>query len=116
MVRRSPRSTRTDTLFPYTTLFRSAGDPGLLRAMAAARRHLAATPARLPAGQRRLLVAACRRHGPAAQARLYRNGRPLRPRQHAVDARLRVPEGHPHLCPDRLGGPCLPLVLAPPAG
>src|SRR3546814_9089335 len=29
MVRRPPRSTRTDTLFPYTTLFRSGGD-GLL--------------------------------------------------------------------------------------
>src|SRR3546814_4202372 len=26
MIRRPPRSTRTDTLFPYTTLFRSAGD------------------------------------------------------------------------------------------
>src|SRR3546814_2981372 len=24
MIRRTPRSTRTDTLFPYTTLFRSA--------------------------------------------------------------------------------------------
>src|SRR3546814_8452461 len=36
MIRRPPRSTRTDTLFPYTTLFRSARrpcrlDPGLLR-------------------------------------------------------------------------------------
>src|SRR3546814_9238221 len=38
MTRRPPRSTRTDTLFPYTTLFRSAGvglaagddDPGAL--------------------------------------------------------------------------------------
>src|SRR3546814_15473676 len=29
MVRRPPRSTRTDTLFPYPTLFRSLGDgPG----------------------------------------------------------------------------------------
>src|SRR3546814_20275421 len=30
MIRRPPRSTRTDTLFPYTTLFRSgrAGDDG----------------------------------------------------------------------------------------
>src|SRR3546814_4993984 len=32
MIRRPPRSTRTDTLFPYTTLFRSLGaqidDPG----------------------------------------------------------------------------------------
>src|SRR3546814_6876880 len=26
MIRRPPRSTRTDTLFPYTTLFRSADD------------------------------------------------------------------------------------------
>src|SRR3546814_6114273 len=27
MIRRPPRSTRTDTLFPYTTLFRSPPDP-----------------------------------------------------------------------------------------
>src|SRR3546814_2845466 len=27
MIRRPPRSTRTDTLFPYTTLFRSGGEP-----------------------------------------------------------------------------------------
>src|SRR3546814_20348333 len=29
MIRRPPRSTRTDTLFPYTTLFRSNGDAPL---------------------------------------------------------------------------------------
>src|SRR3546814_13855412 len=29
MIRRPPRSTRTDTLFPYTTLFRSAFRPSL---------------------------------------------------------------------------------------
>src|SRR3546814_8502994 len=28
MIRRPPRSTRTDTLFPYTTLFRSVARPG----------------------------------------------------------------------------------------
>src|SRR3546814_19379120 len=28
MIRRPPRSTRTDTLFPYTTLFRSQADEG----------------------------------------------------------------------------------------
>src|SRR3546814_5955476 len=28
MIRRPPRSTRTDTLFPYTTLFRSEDDQG----------------------------------------------------------------------------------------
>src|SRR3546814_7597948 len=27
MIRRPPRSTRTDTLFPYTTLFRSCSSP-----------------------------------------------------------------------------------------
>src|SRR3546814_5568578 len=32
MIRRPPRSTRTDTLFPYTTLFRSAGIPSNKRA------------------------------------------------------------------------------------
>src|SRR3546814_16721615 len=32
MIRRPPRSTRTDTLFPYTTLFRSAVMPALLDA------------------------------------------------------------------------------------
>src|SRR3546814_7950183 len=29
MIRRPPRSTRTDTLFPYTTLFRSGLDAGI---------------------------------------------------------------------------------------
>src|SRR3546814_20788569 len=29
IIRRPPRSTRTDTLFPYTTLFRSDGGGGL---------------------------------------------------------------------------------------
>src|SRR3546814_6174161 len=29
MRRRPPRSTRTDTLYPYTTLFRSFGNPAL---------------------------------------------------------------------------------------
>src|SRR3546814_16844444 len=33
MIRRPPRSTRTDTLFPYTTLFRSAFMPGDLPAI-----------------------------------------------------------------------------------
>src|SRR3546814_9165812 len=31
MIRRPPRSTRTDTLFPYTTLFRSFHPRGLVR-------------------------------------------------------------------------------------
>src|SRR3546814_6752896 len=34
MIRRPPRSTRTDTLFPYTTLFRSFGVGTLLQFLA----------------------------------------------------------------------------------
>src|SRR3546814_13142737 len=47
MIRRPPRSTRTDTLFPYTTLFRS--EPEGLRPVAAApvRHRLALTVCRL---------------------------------------------------------------------
>src|SRR3546814_9736427 len=46
MIRRPPGSTRTDTLFPYTTLFRS--DPGACRPRAAG------PPARPPGGRDRL--------------------------------------------------------------
>src|SRR3546814_14284406 len=35
MIRRPPRSTRTDTLFPYTTLFRSIGPDDVLLGIAA---------------------------------------------------------------------------------
>src|SRR3546814_1430434 len=34
MIRRPPRSTRTDTLFPYTTLFRSDDEDEVLLALA----------------------------------------------------------------------------------
>src|SRR3546814_2827091 len=60
MIRRPPRSTRTDTLFPYTRLFRSAGTIAAANAedMAAARAkgltpalldRLELTPARIEA-------------------------------------------------------------------
>src|SRR3546814_2388035 len=39
MIRRPPRSTRTDTLFPYTTLFRSGDHLEGLRPLPARRRH-----------------------------------------------------------------------------
>src|SRR3546814_19264285 len=47
MIRRPPRSTRTDTLFPYTTLFRSPG-----RRPRAAGRRLSARTATRDAGRR----------------------------------------------------------------
>src|SRR3546814_8805899 len=46
MIRRPPRSTRTDTLFPYTTLFRSldevplGGDPGEPDPLVPSRQHV----------------------------------------------------------------------------
>src|SRR3546814_3095387 len=43
MIRRPPRSTRTDTLFPYTTLFRSTLGDGPRRALELTRRALAAS-------------------------------------------------------------------------
>src|SRR3546814_4341893 len=39
MIRRPPRSTRTDTLFPYTTLFRSQDHPVLVRRHVGDRAH-----------------------------------------------------------------------------
>src|SRR3546814_8710649 len=48
MIRRPPRSTRTDTLFPYTTLFRSDGlRPSRLQELRPARDH---HPRALPQG------------------------------------------------------------------
>src|SRR3546814_7307831 len=40
MIRRPPRSTRTDTLFPYTTLFRSASAAKTATGTTARRRDL----------------------------------------------------------------------------
>src|SRR3546814_13687250 len=41
MIRRPPRTTRTDTLFPYTTLFRSLGQARGVVLLAAARSGIA---------------------------------------------------------------------------
>src|SRR3546814_9032586 len=47
MIRRPPRSTRTDTLFPYTTLFRSCPPRDALR-FATVRSREAVMPERIP--------------------------------------------------------------------
>src|SRR3546814_6522164 len=62
MIRRPPRSTRTDTLFPYTTLFRS-GRSGKTR-LAAAREALA-----IEFGQQRDIAGAGGDHSHAAGMR-----------------------------------------------
>src|SRR3546814_4876185 len=52
MIRRPPRSTRTDALFPYTTLFRSTGADDGGRGAGATRRRLLLAGA----GPRRLRI------------------------------------------------------------
>src|SRR3546814_6126580 len=47
MIRRPPRSTRTDTLFPYTTLFRSIGPRYPGRDIAVVLEEIQMTPAKL---------------------------------------------------------------------
>src|SRR3546814_19010924 len=59
MIRRPPRSTRTDTLFPYTTLFRSQESAGGGRVEVAeqARRAPPEEVVQQPAGSRRAVDA-----------------------------------------------------------
>src|SRR3546814_6787102 len=65
MIRRPPRSTRTDTLFPYTTLFRSRD--GLAPHRPCARQHIAGhiDPPRAAEGQG---CALGRRHRPCGRS------------------------------------------------
>src|SRR3546814_2482138 len=74
MVRRPPRSTRTDTLFPYTTLLRSPVRPARLQ------------PARLPR-HRRARAAAGPHHVPAIpfEPAGDRSGATAGVQDHAVD-------------------------------
>src|SRR3546814_2673952 len=65
MIRRQPRSTRTDTLFPYTTLFRTSGGYGMLvgptataAEIEAFRAHIIASPERFIA-QPTLALSTC---------------------------------------------------------
>src|SRR3546814_1654484 len=75
LIRRPPRSTRTDTLFPYTTLFRSAIDHQPDKGAVAQARmgdHVDAVeqPPRLVGGQHRRLAAPLAMRRPA-----HRSGR-----------------------------------------
>src|SRR3546814_10885805 len=54
MIRRPPRSTRTDTLFPYTTLFRSKGHA--FDCIAVSRKSLTDVALSFPIGFKRKIV------------------------------------------------------------
>src|SRR3546814_18047443 len=64
MIRRPPRSTRTDTLFPYTTLFRSIGPRPLLCRWFRRRRKMVRT---LFLGLSALTLSACASTAPTGQ-------------------------------------------------
>src|SRR3546814_4624795 len=57
MMRRPPRSTRTDTLFPYTSLFRARGAAGRRRGLAAGAGHAARAWLLQPFDQRGMRLA-----------------------------------------------------------
>src|SRR3546814_9799286 len=90
MRRRPPRSTRTDTLFPYTTLFRSGdGEKARYRQVQQDRQRRAAIVRRLWLFARR-----------SDRAFLARPARPFDPRRHqSGDA------------DDRRKGPAAPMML-----
>src|SRR3546814_14455224 len=85
IIRRPPRSTRTDTLFPYTTLFRSPGGKSRL---------LAGPPWR--AVRRRTAGPGPRKHlGPADLPGSVQEGAVIDSRRRATSARLRSRRGPP---------------------
>src|SRR3546814_19146614 len=68
MIRRPPRSTRTDTLFPYTTLFRSrapAGNTGALAGRQRVQHHPADLPGQADGAAVQGLRIRPHRHAPA---------------------------------------------------
>src|SRR3546814_20497927 len=92
MIRRPPRSTRTDTLFPYTTLFRS----GLRDPLRRWQRHH-----RVGQSRHRLRGGSAERHGAAQRPLRWRDGAETREAQNArgteTQGPLSLPESGP--CP-----------------
>src|SRR3546814_5500191 len=95
MIRRPPRSTRTDTLFPYTTLFRSS------RRLRRAAGDLGARLGR-PVEPGRHETGAARRHGGAVRP-CVAGGPAARPRGAAARRRRR------YFHPSRLSRPPCPI-------
>src|SRR3546814_14324281 len=107
MTRRPPKSTRTDTLFPYTTLFRS---PFPAEPQVADRADLGGRSEPYPAD-----LLSARRH---ADEQRHRRQPALPPQYHpprAADIRPRAPPRYPHRPRRRPGGgdrtPLPPLHL-----
>src|SRR3546814_12885893 len=89
MIRRPPRSTRTDTLFPYTTLFRSRiGEPAAEDQAQALARIAVVLPKRLDGHSRDLVAALAER--PAHQWRGVVRRRQRHRLEHVAETRTPV--------------------------
>src|SRR3546814_4594259 len=110
MIRRPPRSTRTDTLFPYTTLFRSEiggghqHDPGVLQ-------HLQHQGLRAPVQvvAPRLEIADRRAGDPGAVRKLLLSPVEKRPRRTAL-RRGKSAHGPIQILPSRLKSPSMSYI------
>src|SRR3546814_10639416 len=69
MIRRPPRSTRTDTLFPYTTLFRSKGSTDAVTFVRSLGRFARIRPADVEVHIRKVEKAMARAHHEQAMRR-----------------------------------------------
>src|SRR3546814_6668492 len=78
MIRRPPRSTRTDALFPYTTLFRSKIEREYLRS-------LIATKLERHEGQKHRLAGAGWTHNQGVTDVADMNGKPERSEEHTSE-------------------------------
>src|SRR3546814_3587739 len=105
MIRRQPRSTRTDTLFPYTTLFRSlrcaeGGNDGVwvrsVRRRAAAKRGVFLHRRLVEVGQRGVAVRSLggNRAGEMRSTRFLRN----RSEEHTSELQSLMPISYAVLC------------------
>src|SRR3546814_17860516 len=115
MIRRPPRSTRTDTLFPYTTLFRSEcaegreipGRPGGEGALSGPGKPPAARPCRTADGDGRShLLTLCRRRPGGGAWPAHRPGTGRHPHQYRRSALADAAHSlHPPLWHSNLGAP-----------
>src|SRR3546814_4709159 len=85
MIRRPPRSTRTDTLFPYTTLFRSARNSAMIARRADDDPIGTAQGIDQRSGLRRALFDIWRIHGHVERCAVEHNGFRARSEEHTSE-------------------------------
>src|SRR3546814_10996844 len=99
MIPRPPRSTRTDTRFPYTTLFRSPAQRHQQQQPAEAEHHRRQGPVQAVAEVAHAVVQRQRRHAPADAAQDFGGAGadlPRDPHRHQRASRQAQAREHPH--------------------